>query len=505
HSYTGTVTVASSGASLFYAQGETREGYFLTSPLDIEVNLSYTKLDGTTIDRTFTATIADPQPRTLYNINVDATLEDGKIVFNITVDEGFDTVDIDLGDNGNPQGGGANIVHVGGSSNDVPVGVFEQTNGNLLVFAQTLSTDFDSPATNGGEFWIFEITRDGEMARNMTIGSQGYDRLLNAVKISDGYLLMGYSGSSDGLFFQRPGIDRFGGVLVKLDLALNVVWVSYNNSFEIMNAYEMANGNIATCGSFSQIDMNSNVSMHSSNGALLWSYNFGGSGLDYATEIIETSNNNLLVTSFSTSTDGDISSSHGGSDIWMMGIDGNGSLLWEKSIGGSGNEFATSVEKGSNGSVILAGGSGSTNGDFGPNNGGDDGFILTTDESGTILSLKSYGAYSGDGFADMELMADGSMVLTGYKFGTGITVNGRRSTDMWFVRVSAAGDIIDESIFGGITNDYGRAITAIQGNGYALVGVSGPDNVEGLDAIFDQNYGREDIWILRLDANGALQ
>ena len=98
HSYTGTVTVVSSGASLFYAQGETREGYFVTSPLDIEVNLSYTKLDGTTIDRTFTASIADPQPKTLYNINVDASLEDGKVVFNITVDEGFDTVDIDLGD-----------------------------------------------------------------------------------------------------------------------------------------------------------------------------------------------------------------------------------------------------------------------------------------------------------------------------------------------------------------------------------------------------------------------
>ncbi|WOK09288.1 DUF4493 domain-containing protein [Imperialibacter roseus] len=98
HSYTGTVTVVSSGASLFYGQGETREGYFLTFPLAVEVNLSYTKLDGTTIDRTFTASIADPQPKTLYNINVDATLEDGKVVFNIIVDEGFDTVDVELGD-----------------------------------------------------------------------------------------------------------------------------------------------------------------------------------------------------------------------------------------------------------------------------------------------------------------------------------------------------------------------------------------------------------------------
>ena len=93
-SYAGTVTVVSTGSSLFYAQGETREGYFVTSPLAVQVDLSYTKLDGTTIDRTFNATIDDPQPKTLYNINVDAALEDGTIVFNITVDESFEIIDI---------------------------------------------------------------------------------------------------------------------------------------------------------------------------------------------------------------------------------------------------------------------------------------------------------------------------------------------------------------------------------------------------------------------------
>ena len=95
--YTGTVEVIATGATLFYAQGETREGYFVTSPLEIVVDLSYTKLDGTTIDKSFTTTIDDPQPKTLYNINVDATLVDGVIGFNITVDETFDVVDIDLG------------------------------------------------------------------------------------------------------------------------------------------------------------------------------------------------------------------------------------------------------------------------------------------------------------------------------------------------------------------------------------------------------------------------
>ena len=95
--YSGQVEVVSSGTTLAYVQGETREGYFVVEPLAVEVYLSYTKLDGSTIDRTFNTSIDDPQPATLYNINVDATLEDGAIVFNLTVDEGVDTVDIDLG------------------------------------------------------------------------------------------------------------------------------------------------------------------------------------------------------------------------------------------------------------------------------------------------------------------------------------------------------------------------------------------------------------------------
>ncbi|MEQ6165689.1 DUF4493 domain-containing protein [Ekhidna sp. MALMAid0563] len=96
--YTGLVTVRSSGTTLSYDQGETREGYFALEPLDIQVNLSYTKLDGTTIDRTFTATIEDPKPKTLYKVNVDASLQDGQIVFNLIVDETFEEEDVHLGE-----------------------------------------------------------------------------------------------------------------------------------------------------------------------------------------------------------------------------------------------------------------------------------------------------------------------------------------------------------------------------------------------------------------------
>ncbi|XOV94854.1 MAG: DUF4493 domain-containing protein [Bacteroidota bacterium] len=99
--YTGAVTVVSSGTTLDYVQGETREGYFVSEPLSVVVNLSYTKLDGSFITRQFSADI-DAQPKTLYNINVDATLEDGKIVLNINVDESFDVEEINIGEEVGP-------------------------------------------------------------------------------------------------------------------------------------------------------------------------------------------------------------------------------------------------------------------------------------------------------------------------------------------------------------------------------------------------------------------
>lgn len=159
-SYTGTVTVSATGASLFYAQGETREGYFVTSPLAVQVDLSYTKLDGTTIDRTFNATIDDPQPKTLYNINVDAALEDGTIVFNITVDESFDVVDISLGD----------LVVVDGCLLTQYV-VFEDTDIETWDFSYSgaTPTTIDYSDNYGGGTYTYALTFDG--SGNLTFGS----------------------------------------------------------------------------------------------------------------------------------------------------------------------------------------------------------------------------------------------------------------------------------------------------------------------------------------------
>ena len=97
--WSATATRGVSGDYLTWPKDDDREGYFLTGEdLSIEVHLEYQKEfgDGGVITRDFYTTIVSPAAATLYNVNIDATLSNGEIVLLINVDDGFETVEIDL-------------------------------------------------------------------------------------------------------------------------------------------------------------------------------------------------------------------------------------------------------------------------------------------------------------------------------------------------------------------------------------------------------------------------
>ncbi|XOV94855.1 MAG: DUF4493 domain-containing protein [Bacteroidota bacterium] len=172
--YTGAVTVVSSGTTLDYVQGETREGYFASEPLRVVVNLSYTKLDGSFITRQFSADI-DALPKTLYNINVDATLEDGEIILNINVDETFETVDIELGE----------IV-----TGELLPGSLVVTNDNdEQKIIDWLDPRFNTPA----ELIFVKELGDGKNAQDFHTSCDNIYDLLVVVETTDGHVFGGYN------------------------------------------------------------------------------------------------------------------------------------------------------------------------------------------------------------------------------------------------------------------------------------------------------------------------
>ncbi|MDR1019720.1 MAG: hypothetical protein LBL73_03095, partial [Synergistaceae bacterium] len=111
-----------------------------------------------------------------------------------------------------------------------------------------------------------------------------------------------------------------------------------------------------------------------------WQKSLGGSGAwDGARSVQQTSDGGYIVAGLSDSNNGDITGNHGGDDYWIVKLDASGTKLWEKSLGGSGSDFAESTQQTSDGGYVVAGQSNSVDGDITGSRGGWDYWVVKLD------------------------------------------------------------------------------------------------------------------------------
>jgi len=106
-------------------------------------------------------------------------------------------------------------------------------------------------------------------------------------------------------------------------------------------------------------------------GTIIWEKSLGGSGSDYGFFIQQTTDGGYIVAGYSNSTDGDVTGNHGISDdYWIVKLSNTGSIIWQKSLGGTGSDVATSIQQTTDGGYVIVGYSNSTDGDVTGNHGG---------------------------------------------------------------------------------------------------------------------------------------
>src|SRR6185295_12580596 len=129
----------------------------------------------------------------------------------------------------------------------------------------------------------------------------------------------------------------------------------------------------------------------------------------------QTFDGGYIIAGYSESKDGDVSGNHGKDDFWIIKLDNLGKIEWQKSFGGSYNEFTNSIQNTTDGGFILAGVSESKDGDVIGNNGDDDFWIVKLDKLGKIEWQKSLGGKKGTDFANsIKQTLDGGYIVAGY-------------------------------------------------------------------------------------------
>lgn len=98
-----------------------------------------------------------------------------------------------------------------------------------------------------------------------------------------------------------------------------------------------------------------------------WQKSFGGSEYDEAASIQQTTDGGYIIAGATDSNDGDVNENKGDFDCWIVKLTSTGEFEWQKSLGGSGYEHASSIQQTTDGGYIVAGESHSDDGDVAGN------------------------------------------------------------------------------------------------------------------------------------------
>lgn len=308
-----------------------------------------------------------------------------------------------------------------------------------------------------------------------------------------------------------------------------------------------ASGNVYTAGSFkdsadfdpgmgrtnliSKGEGDIFISKMDGTGKFLWAKRIGGALNDIPYAIASDASGNVVITGgFIGTVDFDpgngttnlISASTTLMDIFVAKYDGNGNLVWAKSVGGTLNDFGSSLAVDANRGIYVTGFFYSTV-DFDPDaastvnlssSGNSDIFILKLSSSGKFAWAKNIGSSSADAARSIALGPKSEVFTTGSFSGTadfdpGLTefkLTSAGTTDIFVSKLDSSGNFVWAKSMGGTSDEEGLSI-AVSSTGLCVVtgkftGTADFDpgaNTRNLVAL-----GDKDLFIFKLDASGNL-
>ena len=243
-------------------------------------------------------------------------------------------------------------------------------------------------------------------------------------------------------------------------------------------------------------------------GEVAWTKTFGGSGDDTAREVIVTRDGGYAILGFSNSTDGDLQGkSTPVNDYWLLRLDEEGELLWSKTYGGSGDDQGQSVIQTADGGFAITGYAMSSDGDASNNEGFHDNWILRLDAQGNILWERSFGFSGHDHSYDVLQTADGGFFFVGFLDITAARSDGfpeKSGTltrhgvgEFWGTKIDAQGNLQWRRYFGGTNNDRAHSVVQAWNGGYVMAGFSESDDFDISDT-----RGSYDFWVVRISEEG---
>lgn len=315
-------------------------------------------------------------------------------------------------------------------------------NGFILAGSSLSDASGNKSENNihGLDYWICKMDENGSMEWERSFGGDGFDMLISlAYTAEGGFVLAGNSTSLKSNFKKETNRGQEDIWVIKLRPDGEEEWqktIGGSGKDIVSKIIQTPDNGFIIGGSSSSPKVSEGdakvekSSPHYGNldywlvklnaeGTIEWERTYGGSYKDKLESLSLTNDNGYIIGGYSNSPISEIKSENPvgtGGDYWILKLDEKGNIEWQKTLGGDGDDHLHQIiQTNDNGYVI----GGSSSSDYAgsktkPNGNGIDFWVLKLDEFGNIDWQETYDFGEIDVLTSLVEGKDGSLLIGGY-------------------------------------------------------------------------------------------
>jgi len=290
----------------------------------------------------------------------------------------------------------------GGLNTDEGQSVQQTTDGGYIVTGITMSY-----GAGFEDVYLIKVNSSGDTLWTKTFGGTNYEEGHSVEQTTDGgYIISGWTFS-----FGAGECDVY---LIKTNASGDTLWTrTYGGADGDMgySVQQTSDGGYIIAGyTYSYGAGNCDVYLIKTNasGDTLWTRTYGDTSADFSRSVQQTSDGGYVVV-------GRTDSFGNGIQVYLIKTNASGDTLWTRTYGGTNVDVAGSVQQTSDGGYIITGTTVSFTGNL------NEVYLIKTDSSGDTLWTRTYGGSYYDDGRDVRQTSDGGYIIcaTTMSFGSG--------------------------------------------------------------------------------------
>ena len=380
---------------------------------------------------------------------------------------------------------------------DIPRQIIKAQDGNLFIGGNTLLEEDGNQCSN---IWIIKVDTLGEMIWEQEVVISGCEELRDLVPTEDGGMIFSGVTNSLISHEEKGDEAFWGDYLIgKMNAEGTLEWLESYGGSNLDQANGLVAGiyreyMIIGSSHSKDGDVGENYGMSDlwalkvdTKGQRRFSKVIGGPKNEWGNDVTLCQNGDYLMAGFSNSQPNqDAASSMYGNGL-LLRMTQSGTMVWQKTFPCPNGGFFTGVRETKTGEIVVIG-------NYHDGKQGHDFWWLLLDANGNLITEQVLEGPNDEYLTCMDLCQDGGALFAGYSLDIGRQGTlAKGGDDFWLVRTNEEGKLIWRQTYGGPDNERGAAILSYRPGVIYAVG----NKINRFTR--SERKPDEDFWLLKIE------